>query len=472
VILEARAASGGTWDLFRYPGVRSDSDLHTYGYSFKPWLDRRAFAGGQAILDYIRATAAEHGIDRRIRYGHHATGAAWDSSGAVWTVEAFDRTAEESLRFTCSWLVSACGYYRYDHGHRLELAGADRFAGEIVHPQQWPTELDHTDKRVVVIGSGATAVTLVPAMAQRARHVTMVQRSPTYMITLATEDPIAGALTRVLPAQRAFAITRAKNVLLQSGIYRLSRRRPALLRELLLRGVRRRLPAGYDVGRHFTPTYQPWDQRLCVVPDGDLFKQIAVGRVSVVTDTVAGLTEGGVLLGSGAKLDADLVVTATGLELLAFGGIELTVDGHNVALKETLAYKGVMLGDVPNFAFVVGYTNASWTLKVDLAADWLCRVIGFMDEHAYASATPFNRDRSMVKRPLLELRAGYVERALDRLPRQGTGPWSMNQSYRADVRRLRREPITDGVLRFMVAPSGARRSRSGTAPTSRPAHTG
>ena len=450
-ILESRQASGGTWDLFRYPGIRSDSDLHTFGYAFKPWTDDAAIADGPAILRYIRETASENGIDQRVRFAHHVKRASWSSADCLWTVEAERLDTGEQVVMTCSWLLSTCGYYRYDHGYLPEFPGIERFSGPVVHPQQWPEGLRYEGARVIVIGSGATAVTLVPALADRAAHVTMLQRSASYVVSVPTHDAIAQALGRWLPADRAYAITRAKNIALQRAVYALSQSRPELVRRALRRGVERRLPVGYEIEPHFSPTYKPWDQRLCAVPDGDLFKAISAGRASVVTDTIDSFTEGGIRLASGAELEADMIVTATGLELLAFGGIELVIDGAEVNLPETLVYKGAMLSGVPNFAFVVGYTNASWTLKLDLVCEWLCRLVAFMDTHRYASAVAVNRDQSMPTRPLLNFGAGYVRRAVDRFPRQGTGPWAINMSYRADVRMLRRAPLTDGVLRFLPA---------------------
>ena len=458
-ILEGREAIGGTWDLFRYPGIRSDSDLHTYGFAFKPWQGEQSIADGPAILEYIHETARENDVERHIRLGHRVVSASWSGEHARWTVEA-ERPGGERVRMTCSWLFAAGGYFRYDRGYDPGFAGTERFEGRIVHPQFWPQDLDYAGKRVVVIGSGATAVTLVPAMTDRAAHVTMLQRTPTYVVALPEKDWIANLLKRRLDPQRAYDLTRRKNIWLQRNVYRLSRSRPGLVRRILLAAVRRQLPEGYDVGTHFTPPYDPWDQRICAVPDGDLFAAISAGSASVVTDRIATFTETGLLLESGRELEADVIVTATGLELQAFGGLHLVVDGTPVRLHDTLAYKGLMLSDVPNFAYAIGYTNSSWTLKVDLVGDYLCRLIAHMDARGFDTCVPVNDDPAMGRRPLLDFGAGYVRRAAGDLPQQGTrGPWTVSMSYRDDLRRLRDGAIDDGVARFSRAagraPAGA-----------------
>jgi len=444
VILEAREASGGTWDLFRYPGIRSDSDLHTFGYEFKPWEDEKSIADGPAILRYIRETAAESGIDAHIRLGHRVLRASWSSEHARWSVEALRVAGGETVLLTCSWLFCAGGYYRYDEGHTPRFEGRERFRGQIVHPQHWPEDLDYAGKRVVVIGSGATAVTLVPAMAGRAQHVTMLQRSPSYVISVPERDPIANWLRRRLPARAAYALTRRKNIWLQRTVYQLSRSHPRLLRRLLRAGVKRQLPEGYPVDVHFNPRYDPWDQRLCAVPDGDLFAAIRSGRVSIVTDRVEAFCERGIELASGAVLAADVIVTATGLNLLALGGVQLEVDGREVQLPQTMAYKAMMLSDIPNFAFAVGYTNASWTLKVDLG-----RLLAYMDERGYDICVPHSEDATLATRPLLDFGAGYVQRSVHEWPRQGSRlPWSLAMSYAQDVKNLRDAPVEDAALRF------------------------
>ncbi len=448
VILEARAATGGTWDLFRYPGIRSDSDLHTFGYEFKPWREEKAIADGPSILHYIRETAAENAIDRHIRLDHRVISAAWSSDQARWTVQAA-RSDGETVTLTASWLFSAGGYYRYDEGYTPEFEGRERFAGQIIHPQHWPEDLDYAGKRIVVIGSGATAVTLVPAMAAEAAHVTMLQRSPSYVVAVPERDPIANLLRRLLPPRTAYAITRRKNVGMQRAIYQLSRSRPQLLRRMLRAGVKRRLPEGYPVDVHFSPRYNPWDQRLCAVPDGDLFEEISAGRASVVTDQIETFTEDGLQLVSGQRLKADVVITATGLNLLAFGGVELSVDGVEVELPESTAYKAVLLSDVPNFAYAFGYTNASWTLKVDLICAYLTRVLAYMDEHGYDTCVPHHDDPTLVRSPLLDFASGYVQRSVHAFPRRGSRfPWAVAMNYFEDRENLRNGPIEDPELQF------------------------
>jgi monooxygenase len=447
-ILEAREAIGGTWDLFRYPGIRSDSDMHTLGYRFRPWTEEKTIADGPAILEYVRDTAREAGIDRRIRFHHRVLAAEWSSEESRWTVEAERTDTGETVRLTCGFLWTCSGYYRYDQGYTPEFPGAERFAGPVIHPQHWPEDLDYEGKRVVVIGSGATAVTLVPAMAEQASHVTMLQRSPTYVLSLPAEDPVAVRLRRFLPPRAVYAIVRWKNVLLQSLIYHLSRRRPQLIKKMIRRGVESSLPQGYDIDTHFEPRYNPWDQRLCLVPDGDLFRTLSRGDASVVTDRVETFTERGLKLESGKELEADVIVTATGLSLLFLGGMELSVDGEPVDVPQTMAYKGMMLGGVPNFAFTVGYTNASWTLKADLVSEYVCRLLAHMDAHGYVSSRP-EPDPSVAETPLLDFNSGYVLRSLDDLPKQGERePWKLRQNYVLDIRSIRRGAIDDGTLKF------------------------
>ncbi|UFS97810.1 flavin-containing monooxygenase [Nocardia huaxiensis] len=445
-ILEARNSIGGTWDLFRYPGVRSDSDMHTLGYRFRPWTDAKAIADGPSILRYVRDTAAEAGIDKRIRYGHRVIRADWSSAESRWTVRVEHDGGTETL--TCAFLYVCSGYYRYDQGYTPEFAGIGDFGGQVVHPQHWPQELDCTGKRVVVIGSGATAVTLVPALAETAAHVTMLQRSPTYIMTLPTEDPIANRLRELLGPRRAYAITRWKNVAIGTLIYQLSQRRPAMMRNFFRSQTIKQLPAGYDVDTHFKPEYGPWDQRLCLVPDADLFRAISSGAASVVTDRIDHFTERGIALRSGQELDADIVVTATGLQLLALGGIEFGVDGKQIDLPSTMAYKGMMLGGLPNFAFTIGYTNASWTLKADLVSEFVCRLLRYLDSNGYDHCTPWP-DPAIGDRPLLDFQAGYVLRAIDHFPKAGTrSPWRLGMNYAQDVVTLRHGRIEDGTMRF------------------------
>jgi len=448
-ILEAREAIGGTWDLFRYPGIRSDSDMYTLGYIFKPWEDAKAIADGPSILSYVRETARENGIERHIRFQHRVVRAVWSTPDSRWTVDAQRADTGETTQVTCNFLFLNSGYYRYDQGYTPEFAGVENYAGTLVHPQHWPEDLDYAGKKVVVIGSGATAVTLVPAMAQAAGHVTMLQRSPTYIVSLPGSDPIANGLRRILPIKAAYAVTRWKNVLLTMGNFSLSRKRPKVMKSLLRKLLVRQLPEGYDVDTHFKPRYDPWDQRLCLVPDGDLFKAISDGSASVVTDHIESFTPTGIRLTSGRELDADIVVTATGLQLLVFGGIELVVDGEDVAMPETAVYKGMMLGGVPNFAFTLGYTNASWTLKADLTCDYVCRVLNHMRDHGCRQATPRYNDPVPANEPLMDFSSGYVVRAMADFPKQGlAAPWRLNQNYLKDLRILRRAPLDDGALEF------------------------
>ena len=448
-IFEAREELGGTWDLFRYPGIRSDSDMHTLGYRFKPWTAAKSISDGEAILDYVRETARDGRIDAKIRFQHRVVRAEWSSEEALWTVEAERVDSGESVRLTCSYLWVCSGYYRYDQGFTPEFPGAEDFSGEVVHPQHWPADLDYSGKRVVVIGSGATAVTLVPAMAEKAAHVTMLQRSPTYIASLPAEDPIANGLRRFLPEKAVYTIVRWKNVMIQALIYQLSRRRPRAIKQFIRKGVERSLPAGYDIDKHFKPKYNPWDQRMCLVPNGDLFKAIRDGDATVVTDTIETFTEDGIKLDSGEQLEADVIVTATGLNLLFLGGMELVVDGEPVNISEKMAYKGMMLSGVPNCAFTVGYTNASWTLKADLTSEYVCRVLAHMDSHGYRKSVPELSDPSVMEMPLLDFTSGYVQRSLHEFPKQGSKePWKLRQNYVLDIRTIRRGPIDDGAMRF------------------------
>jgi monooxygenase len=448
-ILEAREAVGGTWDLFRYPGIRSDSDMHTLGYRFRPWTDAQSIAEGSKILDYVRETAREGGIDRRIRFNHRAVSASWSSEEARWTVAAERGDTGETVTLTCGFLFVNSGYYRYDEGYTPDFPGIEDFAGEVVHPQHWPEDLDYAGKRIVVIGSGATAMTLVPAMAADAAKVTMLQRSPTYVISMPGEDGIANRLRRFLPDRVVYPIVRWKNVLLQGAFYRLSRKRPELVKKILRRGAIKALPPGYDVDRHFKPRYTPWDQRDCLVPDAALVRALQDGSAEIATDRIKSFTADGIELESGAKLEADVVITATGLNLLFLGGIEITIDGAEPDLPRALTYKGMMLSDLPNFAYTLGYTNASWTLKADLTSEYICRLLNHMDAAGCRIATPTASDPSIAEEPLLDFSSGYVLRSLDRLPKQGSKePWKLRQSYPVDLRMLRHGQVDDGVIRF------------------------
>ena len=448
-IFEARDSIGGTWDLFRYPGIRSDSDMFTLGYSFRPWDGKKTIADGDSILSYIKATAAETGIDSRIRFHHRVVSADWSSDDAAWRVVAERTDTGERVEVTSSFVFSCSGYYRYDRGYLPDFSGMDRFEGKIVHPQAWPADLDYAGKRVVVIGSGATAVTLIPAMAEQAAHVTMLQRSPTYIASLPAEDPIAGVLRRILPRRLSGLVIRWFKALTTQAFYQLSRRRPEMIKRMLRKQLEQQLPAGYDIDTHFSPRYNPWDQRMCLVPDGDLFEAIKAGSASVVTDQIDTFTERGLLLKSGTELEADVIVSATGLELLFIGGIDLSVDGEVVDLPSRLTYKGMMLEGVPNLAIAVGYTNASWTLKCDLTCAYVCRLLNRMRTTGMRQCTPVNHDTSIAAQPLLGLTSGYVMRSIDRFPKQGSKfPWRVHQSYLRDYRALKMSSLDDDAMVF------------------------
>ena len=451
VILEGRAEIGGTWDLFRYPGVRSDSDMHTLGYSFRPWKEHEAIAEGGLIRKYIRETAAEFGIDRHIRFRQRVLSASWSSGEAQWTVETQDENGGIN-RYQCNFLYGCTGYYRYDAGYQPEFPGSERFVGRFVHPQQWPKDLDYNGKKVVVIGSGATAVTLVPAMASIAGHVTMLQRSPSYVLSLPQHDPVAGLLRRVLPLRTALQLVRWKNILINIAIYQISRLSPSRMRRMLRAGAVKDLPQGYEVDKHFNPRYQPWDQRLCLIPDSDLYKAISSGKASIVTAEIETFTERGIRLKSGEYLDADIVVSATGLRMLALGGVQLIVDGEPVQTSREFIYKGTMLSNVPNFAFCIGYTNAPWTLRADLASMYVCRVLNHMDRRGYRTCTPVCDPASLEPRPLLNLTSGYVQRAAADLPKSASkAPWLIRQNYIRDLMTMKFSRLQDGILKFSKA---------------------
>jgi cation diffusion facilitator CzcD-associated flavoprotein CzcO len=453
-ILEARDCIGGTWDLFRYPGIRSDSDMYTLGYAFKPWKAAKSIADGPSILSYVRQTAEDNGIERHIRFNHRVLRAEWSTEDARWTVEAERTDTHETVRLSCGFLFMCSGYYDYAGGYTPEFQGTERFAGRIVHPQQWTEDIDYAGTRVVVVGSGATAVTLVPALAESAEHVTMLQRSPSYVVSVPGEDPIAKVFRRVLPPHLAYAVTRWKNVLLTMLIFQLSRRRPGWIKSLLRKGAEKRLPPGYDIDTHFKPRYNPWDQRMCLVPDGDLFEAICEGRASVVTDHIDTFTETGIRLQSGAELEAEVIVTATGLKLLAVGGMQIAVDGREVDPAKTMRYKGMMLSDVPNLAMAFGYTNASWTLKADLTCEFVCRLLNHMDEHGYDQCTPLRTDPSITEEPFIDFSSSYVLRAIEHFPKQGSkAPWRLYQNYALDILTLRFGAIEDGTMRFARTPA-------------------
>jgi cation diffusion facilitator CzcD-associated flavoprotein CzcO len=472
-ILEARERIGGTWDLFRYPGIRSDSDMYTLGYAFRPWTDAKAIADGPSILAYVNATAREAGIDRRIRFRHKVVRADWSTPDACWTVQA-ERTRDDpaggapvvdTVSLRCNFLFVCSGYYRYDTGYTPEFPGRDRFAGRIVHPQHWPEDLDFAGKRVAVIGSGATAVTLVPAIAQTAAHVTMVQRSPTYVVSRPAEDAIANALRRVLPAKLAYWLVRWKNVLYGMMVFNLFRRRPDKAKDMLLMRLRQELGPGFDIGKHFTPRYNPWDQRLCLVPDSDLFIALREQRASVVTGDIETFTETGLRMRSGETVDADVIVTATGLELLFLGGMQLAVDGQPFEPSKAISYKGMMYDGVPNLAATFGYTNASWTLKADLTCEYVCRLLEHMRRTGTRQCMPVLRDPTVQPQPFVDFSSGYFQRALHRFPSQGSRrPWRLHQNYVKDILMLRFGALEDEAMVFGAPPSPASAAASTAAP--------
>jgi len=448
-ILEARDCIGGTWDLFRYPGVRSDSDMFTLGYSFQPWTETKAIADGQSILNYIRATAREHGVDRKIRFNHRVKRASWSSKDERWLIEAERGPSRELTYFTCNFLFVCSGYYSYAEGYSPDFPGVARFEGRVVHPQAWTDDIAYANKRVVVIGSGSTAVTLAPELAKSAAHVTLLQRSPTYVVAWPDEDAIANALRRWLPAKVACGIARWKNLLAAMYFFGLCKRKPERAKAMIREGVRMELGPDYDIGTHFTPRYNPWDQRLCLAPNGDFFKSIKEGRITVVTDEIETFIETGLKLRSGRELETDLVVTATGLNVQILGGAEIAIDGQPADPATTLSYKGVLYSDIPNLASVFGYTNASWTLKADLICVYVCRLLNYMEKHDYSRCTPRNTDPTVERRPPIDFSSGYFQRAMDKLPRQGSrNPWRIHQNYVSDLMALRFARVDDGVLEF------------------------
>lgn len=449
ILLEGRGAIGGTWDLFRYPGVRADSDMYTLGYSFRPWQEAKVIADGPSILHYIRETAAAFGIDRQIRFNHRVQRASWSSANACWTVEAVCGPEQKIVHFTCNFLCMCTGYYDYDQGYTPVWPGIAQFSGRVVHPQQWPEDLDYTEQQVVVIGSGATAVTLVPVLAEQAAHVTMLQRSPTYIVARPSTVGTTRRVQQALPGRLASRLARWQSILFGIYFYSLTRRRPEAAKRALLRLVRQQLDENYDIDTHFTPAYNPWDQRLCLAPDGDFFAAIRAGKASIVTDQIATFTEKGIRLRSGHELNADLVVTATGLKMKIMSGVQLVVDGAAVDLAQALLYRGTMYRDIPNLASAFGYVNASWTLKCELIAQHICRLLNYMDRHAYAQCTPRLQDHAIAFSPMMGLTSGYMQRVRDTLPRQGTRtPWKMHQNYLRDLFSLRFSAVNNGSMEF------------------------
>jgi cation diffusion facilitator CzcD-associated flavoprotein CzcO len=452
LILEGRDSIGGTWDLFRYPGIRSDSDMFTLGYNFKPWLEAKAIADGPSILRYVKDTAAENGIEQHIRYRHLVRKASWSSDDAIWTIDAHDEATDKTVVVRCNFMLMCSGYYSYEKGYTPDFKGLDRFEGRIIHPQAWPEDLEYRDKSVLVIGSGATAVTLIPELAKDAGHVTMLQRSPTYMVSLPDTDVIANFLRKILPAKLAYAITRWKNIRWQQTVYRRTRTKPDKVKAFLLKRVRKELGSDYDIETHFTPRYNPWDQRLCLVPNSDFFNAIKAGKSSIVTDQLDTFTENGVLLQSGEELEADLIITATGLDLVLLGGVALVVDGRPIEFSQTFSYKAMMFSDVPNLVSTFGYINASWTLRADLTAEYACRLINHMDSIGSRQCTPRLRDedRDMVVQPWIkEFSSGYMQRFMHKFPKQGDrAPWINTQNYGLDKKMIRGDSLDDGVLTF------------------------
>jgi monooxygenase len=443
-ILEARQTIGGTWDLFRYPGIRSDSDMFTLGYEFRPWKEAKAIADGPSILRYVQESAREYHVTENITFGTRVISATWSSEDRRWSVETEEVGTGTRAIWTCSFLFCNAGYYRYDSGYLPNFEGVDDFGGEVIHPQFWPESFDPTGKRIIVIGSGATAVTLVPALAKDAGHVTQLQRSPTYILTAPDKDRIADRLRRMLPSKVAYALVRTKNVIMNVLTYQLCQRFPDFVKQQFRKSLVAQLPEGFDIDKHFTPSYDPWDQRVCLDPNGSFFTAIRDGKVNVVTDTIERFTPTGILLTSGQGLEADVIVTATGLELQVLGGIRVEVDGVVLDVGSSVSYRGMMFDRVPNLAYTVGYTNASWTLKADLVARYVCRLLNYMDDYGFDVATPTLTDTSIETELSFNLSAGYIQRGSDQIPRQGTArPWKLKQIYPFDVVDLRFGKLTE-----------------------------
>ncbi len=449
-ILEARQAMGGTWDLFRYPGIRSDSDMYTLGYNFKPWTGSKIIADGDSIRHYIKETARENGIDQKVRYGVKVIKADWSDDTATWTVTTEQRIdgKRRRVKLTCNFLLSCAGYYNYSAGYTPDFAGREDFKGKVIHPQKWPKNFDYSGKKVVIIGSGATAVTLLPAMADDAEHVTMLQRSPTYIATLPEKDALSDQLRKFLPDMLVYRLGRTRNIALQIGIFRFAKAQPKALRKVLLGLVKKQVGNKVDM-KHFEPSYNPWDQRLCAVPNGNLFKVLRQGKADVVTDQIDRFTANGIKLKSGEELEADIIVTATGLDLQMLGGVNLRVNNEKVNIPEGMAYKGAMFEGVPNAAMVFGYTNSSWTLKADITSEYVCRLLNHMDKTGTSKCVPVNKDASVKQAPFMKMQSGYIKRALHKMPKQGTkAPWRIYMNYALDMPVLRYSKIDDGVMEF------------------------
>lgn len=447
-LLEMRDTIGGTWDLFQYPGIRSDSDMYTLGYTFRPWTLSKAIADGGDILKYIRDTAKEEDIEKNIRYNHKIITSKWSSEEQQWTIEVKRTDTKETVQFTCNFLLMCSGYYNYDHGYTPNFKGADKFKGQIIHPQKWTSDIDYTDKKIIVIGSGATAVTLVPELSKKASKVIMLQRSPSYIASAPSEDKTANFLRKTLPSKIAYSISRWKKVLTGMFFYYLAKKKPKWVKKIIRDGTQKALGTDYDVAKHFTPKYDPWDERFCLVPDGDLFHALAKKKAEIVTDHIDQFTETGILLKSGETLEADIIVTATGLDLKFMAGLQVTVNNKKVKASELYVYRGTMFSNVPNLALITGYTNASWTLKSDLSSQFICRVINHMHKTNTREVTPeLNGDMDNI--PLIDFSSGYIERAKGKLPKQGTKrPWKLNQNYVLDIMNYKYSKLKDDVLKF------------------------
>lgn len=448
VILEGRESIGGTWDLFRYPGIRSDSDMYTLGYQFKPWTNPKSIADGASILQYIKDTAHEYGVMDHIRFNSKVVKASWSTEEACWTVTVENKQTGKNESYQAGFLLSCSGYYSYESGYDPEFPGRDRFKGDIIHPQKWPEDYDYSNKEVVVIGSGATAVTLIPSMAKNTKHITMLQRSPTYVATLPEKDSLPEKLRKHLPEKWVYRLTRTRNIAFNMAFYNFCQSFPEMSKKLLIEQVKRQVGNKVDI-KHFTPRYNPWDERLCAVPDGDLFKAIRKGKASVETDQIETFTETGIQLKSGKYLEADLIITATGLNIKVLGGIALEVDGSPFNIPSKFYYKGLMLEDLPNFGMILGYTNSSWTLKADMISLFVCRLLKYMDRKGLRQCTPRNHDVDMEAEPLFKFQSGYIQRAKDLVPRQGPKlPWKLYQNYLLDNVLIKLGKLNDGRLEF------------------------